>query len=191
MKQLTIKFLILICVLFATTTVGAQTNLLLNGQADFKTEHWRFKVNATVEEFNGGKVFVLRNGGHLQQLVQLTDEAIGKYALFIGLVSSERANVDGKSNTNLPHLYVFMLKTGASSYGKTMRGDAKGESGWQTIYTTYQVTKEDVELPMKCFLYQGEKQNVPNDGSAVRFDNLGLYLFETEKDALEFADAYK
>ncbi len=191
MKQLTIKFLILICALVAATTVGAQTNLLLNGKANSKTEHWH-PEEATVEEFNGDKVFVVRNGGILQQYVQLTDEAIGKYALFIGLLSSERANADDKSNTNHPYLYVFMLATSAESDGQIMRDDAKSENEWHTIYTIHQVTKEDIKISemihMKCFLYNREKQNV---GSVVRFDNLGLYLFEAEKDALEFAKAYK
>jgi hypothetical protein len=72
-----------------------------------------------------------------------------------------------------------------------MRDDAKSENEWHTIYAIHQVTKEDIKSIMKCFLYHDEKQNIPNDSSVVRFDNLGLYLFETEKDALEFAKAYK
>jgi len=193
MKKMTIKFLALICVLFATTTVGAQTNFLPNGKADSKTEHWHV-VKTTVEEYNGDKVFVLRNGGHLHQWVQLTDEAIGKYALFIGRVSSELADVDGKPSTNPPYLYIYNANPSAISEGQIMRDDAKGENDWFTIYAIYQLPKEGFTGFMKCILYQQnvrKNHNVPNEGSAVRFDNLGLYLFETEKDALEFAKAYK
>ena len=141
MKQLTIKLLILTCVLFATTTVGAQTNLLLNGKADSKTEHW-YVGKTTVEEFNGDKVFVLRNGGHLSQWIKLTDEAAGKYVLFIGRVSSERANVDSKLPTNPPYFYIFNSNPNAISEGQIMRDDAKGENDWQTIYAIYQLPKE-------------------------------------------------
>jgi hypothetical protein len=193
MKQLNIKFLTLICVLFATTIVGAQTNLLLNGKADSKTEHWH-PVETTVEEFNGDKVFVVRNDGHLQQYVQLTDEAFGKYALFIGRVSSERADVDGKPTPNTPYLYIYTLTPSAISEGQIMRDDAKGENDWHTIYAIHQLPKEGFTGSMKCFLYQRNSrkgQNIPNEGSAVRFDNLGLYLFDTEEDALKFAKAYK
>jgi hypothetical protein len=193
MKHLTIKFLILICVLFATTTIGAQTNLLLNGKADSKTEYWNAdREEAIVEEFNRDNVFVLRNGTSLQQYVQLTDEAIGKYALFIGFVTGERANVDDKRNTNLRYLYIYITATSAIAYTQIMRDNAKSENEWHTIYAIHQVTKEDIkDSIMKCFLYHDEKQNVQNDGSAVRFDNLGLYLFETEEDALNFAKTYK
>ena len=188
MKQIIIRFSILLCVLFATIAVGAQTNLLLNGQADSKTEHWR-GVNQTVEEFGGGKVFVVRNGGHLQQWIELTDEAAGKYALFIGLVSSERPIDDGKSPTNPPHLYIYNINPTAVSNGQILRDDAKDETDWHTIYTIYQVPEKTTFI--KCFLYEREKFSVPSEASAVRFDNLGLYLFESEEEALKFVKAYK
>ena len=193
MKRMIIKFLILVCVLFATTTVGAQTNLLLNGQGNSKTEHWHARGEAaTVEEFNGDKVFVLRNGAVLQQYIQLTDDAIGKYALFIGRVSSNRPLTDYKPNISVPYLYMFAVgKSNAFSEGQIMRDVAKSENEWHTIYTIHQVTKEDAESLMKCFLYQRLEKDVQKDGSVMRFDDLGLYLFETEKDALDFAKTYK
>ena len=199
MKQSTIKFLILICVLFATTIVDAQTNLLLNGQADYKTEHWNVKYNTTVEEFNGDKVFVLRNDGNLQQWFQLDDEAIGKYALFIGRVigrvTSKRADVDDKTPPNTPYLFVATLVPKiVISEGQILPADAKGENDWHTIYAIHQLPKEDFTGFLKCSLHQRNSrkgENAPNEGSAVRFDNLGLYLFDTEEDALKFAKAYK
>jgi hypothetical protein len=195
MKQLNIKFLTLICTLCATTIVGAQTNLLLNGKADSKTEHWSLKYNTTVEEFNGDKVFVLRNDGNLQQFVQLTDEAIGKYALLIGRVSSQRADVDGKTTPNTPYFSVATLVPNiVIGEGQILPDDAKGENDWHTIYAIHQLPKEDFLGFLKCSLHQRNSrkgENVPNEGSAVRFDNLGLYLFETEEDALKFAKAYK
>jgi hypothetical protein len=187
MKQLTIKLLALICVLCATTIVGAQTNLLLNGKADSKTEHW-YVGETTVEEFNGDKVFVLRKGGHLSQWVELTEEAVGKYVLFIGRVSSERANVDGKPPINSPYFYIFNSNPTAVSEGRIIRDEAKGENEWFTIYAIYQLPKESF---IKCVLYERKNLNVPSEALALRFDNLGLYLFETEEDALKFAKAYK
>jgi hypothetical protein len=110
MKQLTFKFLI--CLLFAVITVSAQTNLLLNPNADSKTENWRFSGQATVEEFDGDTVFVVRNQGSFSQEVNLTESDIGKFALLIGRGSSERINADG-AITGLPYLYGYML--GSSS----------------------------------------------------------------------------
>jgi len=72
--------------------------------------------------------------------------------------------------------------------------DAEGENDWHTIYAIHQLPKEDFTGFLKCSLHQRNSrkgENVPNEGSAVRFDNLGLYLFDTEEDALKFAKAYK
>ena len=184
---MTIKFSILLCVLLTTITVGAQRNLLLNGQADYKTEHW-YIGETTVEEFNGDKVFVLRKGGHLSQWVELTEEAAGKYALFIGRVSSEPANVDDKTPVNSPYFYIFNVNPNAKSDGQIIRYDAKGENDWNTIYAIYQVPKKTF---VKCVLYERKNLDTPSGASEMRFDNLGLYLFESEEDALKFAKAYK
>ena len=190
MKKWISKVWILICFLFATITVGAQTNLLLNGQADSKTEHWRVD-ETTVEETKGNKFFAVRNYGHFEQIVELPDEAIGKYALFIGLVNYKRIYAEGLATTNPPFIYVYMVESGASSYGKDIRDNTKDKNEWSAIYTIFQVPKEKSKNLMKCLVYPGRIEKTQNNDSAVRFDNLGLYLFETEEEALKFAKSYK
>ncbi len=188
MKPLTIKFLILICVLFATTTVGAQTNLLIDEKDISKPKHWRARGEATIEEVNGEKVFVVHKHSWFKQDVKVTDAAIGKYALFIGLVSSERAATD-KPITGLPYIYVWIFVPGKAIYGQKLSNDAKSKKEWHVIYGIFQVQKEEGYL--RFFLYQSESNDASYNGSVARFKNVGLYLFETEKDALEFARAYK
>jgi hypothetical protein len=39
-------------------------------------------------------------------------------------------------------------------------------------------------------LNQALRRGVPHDGSAARFDDLGLYLFPTEEEAKTFAASY-
>lgn len=200
MKRLTFKSLILICLLFAAITVGAQTNLLLNPNADSAVENWRVFGQATVEEFDGDKVFVVRNGcsggGHFLQDLTLTEIDVGKYALFIGRGSSERINPDG-AITGLPYLYGYMMDSsnpkGGRIYdylqGQRMRSRASYQDEWVTMFGIFRVPEKTGAI--RFFLNQAERKDLPQNGSAARFDNLGLYLFETQEAALNFVKAYK
>lgn len=45
---------------------------------------------------------------------------------------------------------------------------------------------------IRFFLRQAERKGVPHNGSAARFDDLGLYLFATKEEAESFvAAAYR
>jgi hypothetical protein len=189
MKQLTITFLILICVLFATTIVGAQTNLLIDEKDISKPENWcaRGRGEATIEEINGDKVFVVPKDSWFRQDVKVNDAAIGKYALFIGLVSSERAASD-KPIPVLPYIYVWIFNPGKAMRGQKLSNDAKSKNEWVVIYGIFPVEKEANLI--RFFLYQSESNDASYNDS-TRFKNVGLYLFETEEDALKFAKAYK
>src|SRR5687768_13086649 len=95
MKHLTFAGLLFICAQIGLGTAQAQTNLLLNPHADSGLENWRLNDRATVEEFNGEKVFVIREqeNGRISsffQDVELRSSETGKYALLIGRGSSER-----------------------------------------------------------------------------------------------------
>jgi hypothetical protein len=196
MKQLIFKSSILICLLLIATTVRAQTNLLLNPNADSKAENWRVSGQATVEEFNGDKVFVVRNKGEFVQDVNLTQSDIGKFALLIGRGSSERINDDG-AITGLPYLYGYMMDSsnprGSRIYaylqGQQMRARASYQDEWVTMFGIFRVPEGTGAI--RFFLSQAERKNVLQNGSAARFDNVGLYLFETEEDALKFVKASK
>ena len=44
---------------------------------------------------------------------------------------------------------------------------------------------------IRFFMNQAERKNVPQNGSAARFDDLGLYLFDTQEEAAAFVNKYK
>lgn len=226
MKKQTIRIAFLFCAFFSATNINAQKNLLLNPNADSKSEHWKpFKeeiteayskckkvngckkdyllelleqksVQAAVEDFNGDNVFVVRNKGYFYQDVNLSESDVGKFALLIGRGSSERVNMDGVI-TGLPYLYGYMLNTSNSEGRKIltylqsprMLGASPYQDEWMTMFGIFQVPEGASAI--RFFLKQAERKDVPQNGSAARFDNLGLYLFETEKDALEFIKQYK
>ena len=126
----------------------------------------------------------------------MTESDIGKFALFIGRGASERVNPDG-AITGLPYLYGYMMNPGEPSggriyaylQGQKMRGDAQVKDEWVTMSGIFQVPKGTGRI--RFFLNQAERRGVPHNDSAARFDNVGLYLFETEEDALQFVRAYK
>lgn len=188
--------MVLISFLFLAGFASGQSNLLLNPNADSNSENWRVFGEGSVEEFNGDKVFVVRNRGYFIQDVNLTESDVGKYALLIGRGATERINVDG-AITGLPYLHGYMMNPGKPSGGKIylhMQGQKmlarpRVKDEWVTLFGIFQVPEGTGRV--RFFLNQAERQGVPQNGSAARFDNLGLYLFETEEDALQFVRAYK
>lgn len=181
-------------------SVNAQTNLLLNTGAEDGTNHWQFSPQSSVENFNGQNVFVIRRtedrpSGGFGQDVTLKPADQGKFALFIGFGSSERVNVDG-AITGLPYLYGYMMESTnpnggvikAHLQGQRMLGKSSKADEWVKMYGVFKVP--DGTVGIRFFLEQASRKGVPYDGSAARFDNVGLYLFETEKQALDFARVF-
>jgi hypothetical protein len=172
---------------------------LRNPNADLGSEHWRAVGQATIEEYEGDKVFVVRNGcsgNSFFQDVKLTASDHGKYVLLIGRGSSERVNADG-AITGLPYLYGYMLKDDYPRGGiintylqvEKMLARPSRENERVTMYGIFRVPENTVAV--RFFLQQAERSGVPQNGSAARFDNLGLFLFDSEKDALKFVITYK
>ena len=98
---------------FSVTTALANAqsnNLLQNPSADDGADHWRAFGDADVEQTpESGPHFRVRNKGYFLQDVSLPEGVVGKYALLIGRVSSERINADG-AITGLPYLYGYMME---------------------------------------------------------------------------------
>jgi len=198
MKAL-IKFLVpIIWLAFSLPATKAQTgNLLQNTSANDGTLNWHAYGAATVEKSsNGDWHFVVRNKGYFLQDVTLPEGSMGKYALLIGRVSSERINPDG-AITGLPYLYGYMMER-ASQRGCVIKAYLQGrellcragsENEWVPVWGIFCVPPGTGAI--RFFLNQAEQKGVPQNGSAARFDDLGLYLFATEEEARAFVEAYK
>jgi hypothetical protein len=189
-----LQSLLFLCL--ATISTNAQTdNLLQNPKADLEAQHWRAVGQAAIEEVNGNRRFVVRNGGYFLQDVILPESAAGQYAVFIGSGSSERINSDG-AITGLPYLYGYMMAPGrqdsgrilAYLQGQQMRSAATFVGEWVKMWGIFKVPEGTERI--RFFLNQAERRGVPHNGSAARFDDLGLYLFPTEEEARSFADSY-
>jgi hypothetical protein len=70
-----------------------------------------------------------------------------------------------------------------------MRCSATRENEWVTAWGIFDIPSQATGI--RFFLNQAERKGVPQNGSAARFDKLGLYIFESESDARAFASEYK
>lgn len=175
----------------AVMSASAQSdNLLQNPNADLKGQHWQATGEAAVEESNGEHCFVVRNGGSFHQDVTLPQGAAGQYAVLTGRGSSERVNPGG-SITDLPYLYGYMLSEGEGGrervldYLQGMLGRSTSANEWVVMRGIFKVPEGATKI--RFFLNQALRRGDERDGSAARFDDLGLYIFPTRKEARAFA----
>jgi hypothetical protein len=194
-----IKFAtLLLWFLLTPSLANAQSNnLLQNHNANDGANHWQAFGDATIEQtLESNPYFTVRNKGYFLQDVTLPEGSVGKYVLLIGRVSSERINADG-AITGLPYLYGYMMEGTTPrggrilSYlqGQQMGCGSRKENEWATAWGIFQVL--DGTGAIRYFLNQAEQKDIPQNGSAARFDDLGIYLFDTEEEASAFVEAYK
>jgi len=199
MKTLYTALLFLFCFWLLSTSVNAQPfNWLNNPYADAKTNHWIADGDAVIEVVNGNPAFVVRNGGHFSQEISLSDNISGKFMLIIGVVLSERSNVNGNI-TGLPYFYAYELEeiqTNDDSelfinkYLKVtdMLYSASDIYEWVVIWEIFQISESSNTIEL--FLMQAERMGVPHNGSAARFDDLGVYFFSSLDEAESFVNSY-
>ena len=172
-----------------------QTNFLKNPNADLQSQFWRAYGEATIETCaTGNPCFVVRNGAYFLQDVTLPDGAVGQYAVLLGRGASERINSDG-AITGLPYLYGYMMREVSPRggrildylQGQNMRASSTRENEWVPMWGIFRVPEGTGAI--RFFLNQAVRKGVPHNGSAARFDDVGLYLFGSEQDARAFANA--
>jgi hypothetical protein len=187
-----LKLMILSVMLTSAAATNAQSNLLQNPNADSKSQSWRTYGDTAIETYAmNNPCFVVRNGGYFLQDVALPDAAIGQYAVFIARGASERINPDG-AITGLPYLYGYMMagtngKVLDYLQGQNMWPLLSHENEWVTMSGIFRVPEGTKTI--RFFLSQALRNGVPHNGSAARFDDVGLYLFASEQDARAFVNS--
>lgn len=185
-----LKTSLFFAVLFA---VNAQSqNLLQNPNADLGAQSWRAFGETAIETTTTNDAhFVVRNGGYFFQDVELPKDAGGQYLVLIGRGAGERVNSDG-AITGSPYLYGYMMQPPSADrkeileylQGQRMLAQTTVRDEWLSMWGIFEVPEGTTKV--RFFLNQALRAGVPHDGSAARFDNLGLYLFSTRKQAQEF-----
>jgi len=173
--------------------VDGHLNLIKYPDARQFTQHWKTKGEVSLEkdaQEEDNYNFVIRYSGMIWQDVPI--DADGRYALLISWASSERVNPDG-DQTGLPFLYGDMLNKSDLNrinqylHGQHMMLETDTVNEWKIIYGIFQVPPGTGAI--RLFLQQ-EVGSQPQNGSAARFDEPGIFLFDTQEQAEEFAKKY-
>jgi len=192
-----ISLAVLTILVNVSTSANAQSrNLLQNPNADSGATFWHSVGEATVETTTGtDSCFVVRNGGHFFQDVDIAGNAAGQYIVLIGRGASERINPDG-ALTGLPYLYGYLMEPGRADKKEIlayledqgMRAQTTSQNEWVNMWGIFKVPERTKRI--RFFLSQVLREGVPHNGSAARFDDLGLYLFTTKGEAEAFVAQY-
>jgi hypothetical protein len=165
-------------------------NLLQDPDARGGGTAWKFSGDAGVERTGSGSCFVVRNSGSITQDVVLPQNPTGKYLLIFGWLSSERINPDA-ANTGLPAFSGYLMAPRGGEInvylqGQQLRCSATKPNTRAPAFGVFQVVPNSGRV--RLFLGQSQNARVPQNGSAARFEDPGLYLFDTEEEAKIYLD---
>ena len=154
---------------------------------------WRGDGEVTVEEFEGNRCFVLRNGARLTQEVELPRDSAEKFVLFIAHVFGERTDHPGDI-TDQPYLYGLTLSADRRrillhNQAASMGGLAAPPGQWGKSWGVFKIP--DGASSIVYQLAQGLRRGTLRDGSAARFDDVGLFIFDTREAAETFVHRYR
>jgi len=185
------SILLLAVLSMAAAIVQGPTNLIENPAAERGADAWQGEGSALVEEFEGNRCFVVRNGGKFTQTVKIPVEAAGKFVLFIAHVAGERIPSDV---TDRPYLYGLTWSADGRrillhNQAATMRSDAEHANQWTKAWGVFPVS--DGASSISYQLGQALRRGSPYTGSAARFDDVGLFVFNTRIEAEAFVSRYR
>ena len=171
---------------FGLDNVSVNDDLSKPSLPEYGGPEWKLVGDAKVEKDNFGNfIFAIRNGGSFRQDIKLPQKLGGKFVLFFGRGSSERINLNGLI-TGLPSLYGYLFdqktkkggKINTYLTGQKLLGKVSNSREWVLMYGVFEIPEGTVSA--RIFLNQAERKNLPQNGSAARFDNLGFYIFGSQ-----------
>jgi len=188
------KKLILSLSFMGLMAVGShsQTNLLSNSDARIGLGSWIASGDAKFEQGSDENPnFAVRNDGSFFQKIKV-DLSGGKFVLLIGRGTVDNVN-QNRILTGLPSLYGYLYSgpDEINTYltGQRLLGRPMALNEWVVMYGVFRVP--DGTIAAQIMLTQASRRGEPNDGTATRFDDIGLYVFDTEAEAIAFAQKYK
>lgn len=167
--------------------------LIDNGDARSGRRFWSRAGEADVEPCGGDACFVVRNGGSLTQTILLPDDVDGKFVVVVGSGSTERINPDGII-TGLPTLYgTIGSRDGVRILGyltqQQMAGRPSTINEWVPMSGVFRMPPDSDRVSLR--LGQASARGTPHNGSAARFDDVGVFVFATEGQARSFVASWR
>jgi len=147
---------------------------------------WTFQGDASAERTR----FLIRNGGRAMQDIVLPQNSTGKYLLIFGWLSSEGIDAAG-ATTGQPTLSGYLMApTGGEIniylQGAELRYLPRTPNTRAPAYGIFQVVPNSGRV--RLFLGQAQTRGASLAGSAARFEDLGLYLFDSGEEARLYLD---
>ena len=168
-------------------------NLVRNPSADQGDKFWRKQGDVAVETRpDGNPCFTIRYKGTFQQDARLRDAA-NKYLLLIARATGDRIHKDG-DQTGCPYLYGYwgnskdMDKFNGYIHGQQLLFRPREKGEWGIAWGIFKIPPQTGFARLLLQQADGRK---PQDGSAARFDDVGIYLFDQEADAKDFIRKYR
>lgn len=175
-----------------TTEYKGRRNYIKDPYAYHCATAWQKKGQAACEtSADGNPHFAIRYSGSFWQDAPIPESA-GRYVLLVARAASERAHPDD-DQTGLPYLYGYMVNSrdsyrfNAHLNGQQMMLKPSAANEWDTVWGVFEVPAETGAI--RLFLQQADGRQ-PQNGSAARFDGIGVFLFESEAEARSFAGTY-
>lgn len=181
------KLLLMVAtVLVSLGSISAQENLLANPDGIDGTRNWKVFGEVT-SEVSG---FAVRKG-HAVQIIKL-EEATGKFVLIIARGSTEKFKSD-RLLTGFPSLSGYLLSTyqphGVNQINTYMNaGSPTAPDKIEKVYGIYEVPPNTVAA--QVIIGRGQRQGEDDDDSAAMFHSVGLYVFDTQAEAIKFAKSF-
>jgi hypothetical protein len=126
-------------------------------------------------------------------VVQLPEAATSGVLVFLGHGSGSRVDTEA-GITDRPYLYGLMTTADGRrilgyNQGETMGSRATESDVWTTLWGIFEVPLGTARVVFQ--MSQGLRSDVPHDGSAARFHDVGLFLFADRDEAEAFVARYR
>ena len=189
MLSATMPLLWRIAVAATTAAVAMQAqhpqNLVRNGDASAGLNEWDSRGAVTIEGTGPQTHFVIRNEGRLTQVIDLSPSATRHFVAVVGRGASDRVNENG-SITGLPTLYGLFGDTSGKYFlgyltNQQMLARPRRAGDWVLMSGAFEVP--DGTRRLFLHLNQASRRGDAQNGSAARFDDIGVFLFPTEAQA--------
>jgi hypothetical protein len=175
--------------------VLSQTNYLDNPNANQHQQFWRASGEAGVEECGpDNPCFATRWEGQLVGTAELPADATGKYMLLIGSAAAERGHEQAGDQTGEAYIHGYgealdpELVLGKHYSARTLQTDTRQPDTWATLWGVFEVDEGIRKINFEIRQSDGRSAKT---GSASRFDDLGVFLFDTEQQAESFVRRYE
>jgi WD40 repeat protein len=173
----------------------SKVNYLTNPSADRHQQFWRASGETAVEECGAGDpCFVTRWDGRLVGTAELPPGSTGKTMLLIGSAAAERAHEADTDQTGESYIHGYgesldpALVRGEHYSAPTLQTATRHPNQWATLWGVFEVGDGIRKISFEIRQSDGSSAK---DGSASRFDDLGVYLFESEAAAQDFVARYE